>query len=274
MGRLQGKVGIVLGAATPGNIGQEIARRFAQEGAQVMVSGRHKEALSELADEIGGAYALCDITVEEDLRELMTATIGRFGRVDIGVNCTGWGLLKPFLETTREDLEKLCALQYTGAFQLMQELVKAMSHGGSIIQLSTETATIMFESHAAYMGTKAGIDHVVRTVANEFGSRGIKANSISLGINDSPMAAAIFQFPAIIEAFRKEYPLGRLGTSADVAAAAVWLASDESFMSGENLHVSGGLKLRRNPTLAEIAAACEAAGMPPEQNLFRFAMSE
>jgi NAD(P)-dependent dehydrogenase (short-subunit alcohol dehydrogenase family) len=114
----------------------------------------------------------------------------------------------------------------------------------------------------------------VRTVANEFGARGIKANSISLGVNDTPMAAAIFMFPPIVERFRKQYPLGRIGTSEDVAAAAVWLASDESFMTGENLHVSGGLTLRRNPTLTEVAEACEAAGMSPEQNIFRLGMNE
>ena len=274
MGRLDGKVGIVLGAATKDNIGQVIARRFTQEGAKVMVAGRHEDVLSTLADEIDGAYAICDITVEEDIEALMAATLERFGKVDIGVNCTGWGLLKPFLDTTHEELEAMVALQYVGVFQYLQGLVRAMTDGGSIIQLSTETATIMFESHAAYMGTKAGIDHVIRTVANEFGSKGIKANSISLGVNESPMAAAVFHIPVIIEEFRKAYPLGRVGTSDDVAAAAVWLASDESFMTGENMHVTGGLRLRRNPMLAEIAAACEEAGMEPEENLFRMGLSE
>lgn len=272
MGRLEDRIAIVLGAATHGNIGQTIARRFAREGAKVIVAGRHEDELAALADEIGGSWVRCDITLEQDVEALTAAALDRHGRLDIGVNCTGWGLLKPFLDTTREDLEKMCALQFVGVFQLLQAFVRAMPQGGSIIQLSTETATIMFESHAAYMGTKAGIDHVIRTVANEFGERGIKANSISLGINDSPMASAAFGVEPIVESFRREVPLGRLGTSDDVAAAAVWLASDESFVSGENLHVSGGLRLRRNPRLQEIADAVERAGLPPERNLFRIGM--
>jgi len=102
------------------------------------------------------------------------------------------------------------------------------------------------------MGTKAGIDHVIRTVANEYGHRGIRANSISPGITDSPMAGGSFALPGFVEAFAKEYPLGRVGTSDDIAAAVLWLGSDECFMTGQNLQVNGGLTLRRNPTMAEM----------------------
>ena len=130
---------------------------------------------------------------------------------------------------------------------------------GSIIQISSATATIMLEDHAAYMGTKAGADHVIRCVANEFGSRGIRANSISPGLTDTPMTAGARQVPGLFESFRDCYPLGRWGTSEDVAAAAVWLASDECFMTGQNLQVNGGLTLRRNPTKAEMAAAIKRA---------------
>ncbi len=109
-------------------------------------------------------------------------------------------------------------------------MIEAMERGGSLIQISSATATIMLNDHAAYMGTKAGADHVIRCVAHEFGERGVRANSISPGLTDTPM------------------------TADDIAAAAVWLAGDECFVTGQNLQVNGGLTLRRNPTREEIGA--------------------
>jgi len=131
--------------------------------------------------------------------------------------------------------------------------------GGSLIQISSATATIMLNDHAAYMGTKAGTDHVIRCVAHEFGAEGIRANSVSPGLTDTPMNAAAKEVPGLFEAFRSGYPLGRWGTSEDIAAACVWLASDECFMTGETLQVNGGLTLRRNPTREEIGAAVAKA---------------
>lgn len=250
--RLSGKVALVLGATTPGNIGQGIARCFAREGAHVMVAGRREQPLRQLASEIGGAFCLCDITNKAQIDAMVQSAVERFGRLDIGVNCTGWGLLAPFEDTTEEQLQAMLDLQFKGPFQFMQSLVRVMPRGGSIIMISTATAQIMFEQHSAYMGTKAGIDHVVRTVANEFGSRGIRANSISPGITNSPMAASLAADPTVLQAFVKCYPLGRIGTIDDIAAAAAWLASDECFMTGQNLQVNGGLTLRRNPTFEEM----------------------
>jgi 2-hydroxycyclohexanecarboxyl-CoA dehydrogenase len=253
------KVVVLLGAATPGNMGQGIARRFAQEGATVVVAGRHEKPLIELASEIGGAYCLCDITFRDQIDSMVRFTMEKFGRIDVGINSTGWGLLAPFEATTEEQLQQMMDLQFKGPFQFMQALVKVMKSGGSIIMISTATATIMFEQHSAYMGTKAGIDHVVRTVANEYGVKGIRANSISPGITNSPMAANLVAEPDVLKAFLAGYPLGRIGTIEDVAAAAVWLSSDECFMTGENLQINGGLTLRRNPTFAEMGPGFDRA---------------
>ncbi len=262
MTKLRGKTAVVLGAAGLGNMGQTLARRFAAEGAKVLVAGRHEAELSSLAQEIGGAHAVCDITSEADMRSLGRAALDWTGRLDVAVNATGWGLLKPFLETTRQELEQMAALQFIGPFLWMQSTAAAMieaGHGGSIIQISSATATIMLNDHAAYMGTKAGTDHVVRCVANEFGARGIRANSISPGLTETPMTAGATGTPGLMEAFTPCYPLGRIGTQEDIADAATWLASDACFMTGQNLQVNGGLTLRRNPTRAEITDAVVAA---------------
>lgn len=255
MGRLDGKAAIVLGAGGRDNMAQHMARRFRDEGAQVLVAGRKRDELNRFAAEIGGHAATCDITSQSDLAALAQAGVDAMGAVNIAVNSTGWGLVKPFLDNTREELDAMTALQFIGPFQFFQAMIRVMTGGGSIIQISSATSTIMLNNHAAYMGAKAGTDHVVRCVANEFGERGIRVNTISPGLTDTPMTAEAKQAPGLFDCFAAGYPLGRIGTSADIAAAAVWLASDECFMTGENLQVNGGLTLRRNPTAKEIEAA-------------------
>lgn len=267
MGQLAGKTAVVLGASSDGNMGQHIARRFLTEGAKVLVAGRKGRVLDAFAAETGCAWAVCDLTEEASVSALAETAADRLGGIDVAVNATGWGLLKPFLDTTHDEVVAMTALQFVGPFHFYQAMVRKMARsrggrGGSIIQISSATAKIMLEDHAAYMGTKAGTDHVIRCVANEFGREGVRANSISPGLTDTPMNADAKQVPGLFDAFLPGYPLGRIGTSDDIAAAAVFLARDDCFMTGENLQVNGGLTLRRNPSNAEIAQAVAAANPP------------
>ncbi len=257
--RLEGKVALVAGAAGADNMGQKIAERLAQEGCKVVVTGRHEEPLRAIADRIGGSYVQMDITDKAQVDAAVDFAVKTYGKLDVAVNATGWGLMKPTHETSEADLDKILAIQFKGPFFFIQAMLRVMGQGGSIIQISSATATIMLENHAAYMGTKAGIDHVIRTVANEYGVRGIRANSISPGLTETPMAGDSFSFKELVDAFAKEYPLGRLGTREDIAAAVVWLASDECFMTGQNLQVNGGLTLRRNPILSELGEVAARA---------------
>lgn len=260
MGRLAGKRALIVGAAGRGNMGQAIARRFAAEGARVAVAGRHRDVLEELAGEIGGLAVDCDFADGASIRAMVGMAAEGLGGIDIAVNATGWGLLKPFLETSEEELDRIYALQLRGPFQFFQALIPVMSErGGSIIQISSATATILFHDHDAYMATKAGTDHLVRSVANQFGERGIRVNSVSPGVTETPMTADAQAVPGLMEAFIKGYPLGRYGTAEDIAAGCVWLGSDECFMTGQNLQVNGGLTLRSNPSPADIAASVAAA---------------
>ena len=264
MGRLQGKTAVILGASSPGNMGQHIARRFIAEGARVLVSGRKADVLAAFAAETGCAFATCDLTDEASVTALADTAAAQLGGIDIALNATGWGLLKPFLDHTAEDMAAITALQFIGPFHFFQAMIRKMGtahggRGGSIIQISSATAKIMLNDHAAYMGTKAGTDHVIRCIAHEFGKEGIRANSISPGLTDTPMTADAKTVPGLFEAFLAGYPLGRIGTSDDIAAAAVFLASDECFMSGENLQVNGGLTLRGNPSTEEINASIARA---------------
>jgi len=232
-------------------MGQVIAERFLAEGAEVVVAGRDPDELTRFAEVNSCGWALCDLRNPAAVADLASAAREQMGGVDIALNATGWGLMKPFLDTTVEEIDAMNILQLRGPFVFFQEMIKAMTGGGSIIQISSIVARIMVYDHAAYMATKAGTDHLIRIIANEFGDRGIRANSISPALTATPMAR---DFMGAEQAYIPQFPLGRIGTAEDIASAAVWLASDECFMTGENLQVNGGFTLRRHPTKDEIAA--------------------
>ena len=205
-------------------------------------------------------YKLCDITDKAAVFNMVKQARQIMNGLDIAVNATGWGLTKKFLKTSEEELDKMLALQFKGPYFFIQAVIPLMQEtGGSIIQISSATAELATRHHSAYAGTKAAIDHVVRTLANEFGSDDIRINSISPGFTKTPMTQDFAKIAGFEEAFVAEYPLGRIGTKDDIAAMAAFLASDECFMTGQNLQVNGGLTLRRNPTPAEIAKSIAAA---------------
>lgn len=251
MGQLNGKVAVVLGASKRDNMGQVIAQRFVDEGARVVVAGRDRDELERFAKTSASMAAVpCDITSQQDLHQLVAESEKRFGPIKIAVNAVGLARGGKFTDFSEADLKTIMDVQFKGPFQFLQAMVGAMekSGGGSIIQISSATATIMTSDYQAYMGTKAGIDHVARAVANEYGTKNIRVNSISPGFTDTPMTSAYFKVPGLVDAFTACYPLGRVGTSEDIAAAAVWLSLDECFMTGQNLQVNGGLTLRANPS--------------------------
>lgn len=263
MGQLAGKKAVILGAASKDNMGQTIARLFASEGAEVMVAGRNEGPLSELAEEIGGHVGLCDITDHGQVHALANSAKDKMGRVDAAINASGWGLLANLLETTEEQLDQICALQFKGVHHFLQAFVGVMKdqdpQGGSLISLSSATTKALINNHAAYIGTKTAGEAMIRCVANDFGQFGIKANSVSPAFTESPMTSESFQVPGLVDAFLPKYPLGRLNTSDDVAQACLWLCSDAAFVTGQNIQPNGGLTLRGNPQAVDIEASVGAA---------------
>ena len=162
MNGIVGKSVVILGAASPKNMGQIMARRFVEGGAKVLIAGRHESVLREYANEIGALWRLCDITIESDVNALVAHAVDRFGGVDVGINATGIGQTKPLLDITRADLEQISSAQWIGPFQYFQALLRAMkSKGkGSIVQISTVSATIVLDDCATYTATKAATDHL------------------------------------------------------------------------------------------------------------------
>lgn len=259
MTNLSGKVAVVIGAAGAGNMGQHIARALADAGAKVVVAGRKADELKRFAGAIAGDWALCDLSRKADVEALAATVIDRHGKVDIAINATGWGLLKSLHDITEEELDQIIALQFKGVHYFLSAFVRAMPHGGSLVQISSATTQCIIDDHAAYIATKSASEALIRCVANQYGSQGIRANVLSPGFTDSPMTEAAFAVPGLVDAFIKEYPLGRVGTSEDIAKAALWVVSDDCFMSGQNLQINGGLTLRRNPRPGEIGSAIGAA---------------
>jgi NAD(P)-dependent dehydrogenase (short-subunit alcohol dehydrogenase family) len=263
MGQLEGKTAVVLGAASEGNMGQTIARLFAKEGAKVMVAGRKKAPLAALAAEIGGAYALCDISSHAEVNALADKAKTAFGRVDIAINTTGWALLKSLLETTQDDLDRIVDLQFKGVHHFLQAFVRVMTEqqptGGSLISLSSATTKAIITNHAAYIGTKRGSEALIECVANDYGHLGIKANTVSPAFTHSPMTQDSFEVPGIVDAFLPRYPMGRLNTVEDVAHACLWLSTDQAYVTGANIQPNGGLVMRGNPQAGDVAAAIGAA---------------
>jgi len=259
MTELTGKTAIIIGAAGDQNMGQVIAKALAGAGARVIVSGRTREPLETLAAEIGGEAVTCDLTSRADVDALFDGVAARHGSVDIAINATGWGLMKPWGEVTDEDLAQMVALQFTGVHHMLNACLRTMTHGGCVIQISSATTLCMIFDHAAYIGTKTGSEALIRCFANQYGPQGIRANVVSPGITATPMAASALAVPGLEEAFAKEYPLGRIGTADDIAHTILWLCDDRTFVTGQNIHANGGLTLRRNPLPDEVAASIGAA---------------
>lgn len=258
MGRLEGRAAIVAGGSS--GFGEAIARRFLGEGARVMVAARDSDRLEASAKQLGAEAFACDITDWDATRELAEAAVGRFGRLDVAVNSAGFEDNCPVLDLEPERVEKMVAVQFTGALYFIQHMAKAMKDGGSIVMISSLTGTLVAEGYAPYAGAKAGINHASRIAASELGAKRVRVNVVSPTTVETPMVARLFATPGVRDAMVAETPLGDLPGIEDVVDSVLYLASDESrFVTGENIHVDGGGQLRRLPRTDDIIQSIQAA---------------
>lgn len=260
MGRLDGKACVVVGGSS--GFGESIARRFVAEGARVLIAARGKEKLETVAADLGVDSAVCDATSFEGLRDLAASAVERFGGLDVAVNCAGFEHNAPVAALEPENVEPMVAVQFTGALYFLQHMGNAMaaSGGGSIVTISSLTATLVAEGYAPYAGAKAGINHASKIAASEYGAKRVRVNVVSPTTVETPMVAQLFATPGVREAMVAETPLGDLPGVEDVTDAVLFLASDESaFVTGENIHVDGGGALRRLPRTDDIIASIQRA---------------
>ncbi len=258
MASLDGKVAVVVGGSS--GFGESIARRFVAQGAKVMIAARGREKLEKVASELGVESRVCDASRFDDLKALAEATLEAFGRLDVAVNCAGFEHMCPIADLEPEHVEKMVAVQFTGALYFIQHMANAMAEGGSIVTMSSLTGTLVADGYAPYAGAKAGINHASRIAASEYGPKKIRVNVVSPTTVETPMVENLFKIPGFTDAFEKETPLGELPTVEDVTDAVLFLASDASrFITGANLHIDGGTTTRRLPRAEDIAVAMQAA---------------
>jgi NAD(P)-dependent dehydrogenase (short-subunit alcohol dehydrogenase family) len=252
MGRLDGKVVVILGASDARSMGAATATRFAAEGAKLVLAARRLDQLKPIAESCGGIAVACDITKEADLEALAKAAIAKYGKLDVAINYAGLNSAAPIAEVTEAALLDACRVHLIGATLFLKHMGAVMSNGGSLITTSSQTAILAPPGLGAYAGTKAGADHIVKIAAVEYGPRGIRVNALSPGFTRSGMTDGYFAIPTLEGAFIREIPLGRIPTVEDMANAALWLASDEAFITGQRIDISGGQTLRRIPTGEEM----------------------
>jgi 3-oxoacyl-[acyl-carrier protein] reductase len=245
--RLTGKVAVVTGASK--GIGASIAKHLADEGAAVVVnysSGKEgaERVVAEIKGKGGKAVAVqADVSKQADIRRLFAEAKKAFGKLDVLVNNAGIYQFAPLEEVTAELFHKLFGVNVLGLLLTTQEAVKQFGPGGgSVINISSVAATSAPPTTSVYSATKAAVDAVTRSLAQELGPRKIRVNSINPGMVETEG----FHTAGIAESdFRKQIeaqtPLGRIGQPQDIGPAAVFLASDESgWITGETLYISGG----------------------------------
>jgi 3-oxoacyl-[acyl-carrier protein] reductase len=241
---LTGKMALVTGAT--GGIGGAIARTLHAQGATVAISGRQVDKLEALAGDLKDRVQVvpCDLANKEQVAGLIDAAAKALGRVDILVNNAGLTKDNLFMVMKDEQWDDVIAVNLTSTFMLMRAATRAMMRSktgyGRIINISSVSAIIGNPGQANYAASKAGMIGMTKSLAREVASRGITANCIAPGFISTPMTDMLNdkQTAAIKDAI----PAQKFGTPADIAAAALYLASTEaSYMTGQTLHVNGGM---------------------------------
>lgn len=249
--------------------GEQIAARLRRDGAQVVISARDAGRLGSAADRLGATAVACDISDSAAVRAVAEKTLETFGRLDIAVNSAGYQDRSPIAELEPERVERMIAVQLTGALYFIQHMGNAMARteprGGSLVSISSLTATLVAEGYAPYAAAKAGLNHATKIAASEYGPQGVRVNVVSPTVIRTPMTQPVFERPGMESATLAETPLGRIGEIDDVVGAVSFLVSDEaSFVTGQNIHVDGGTSLRRLPRREDYARHAEAAAAKKE----------
>ncbi|MGO8969351.1 MAG: SDR family NAD(P)-dependent oxidoreductase [Myxococcaceae bacterium] len=259
MGRLAGKVALITGASS--GLGRATALRFVQEGARVVLgdvdAAGGAETLAALPAEAraNGLFQRLDVSREEECQAAVDAALRRWGQLDIVLANAGIGAPGFLAALGRGDWERVLAVNLTGVFLTTRCAFRAMqARGGSLLVMSSVAGLEGTPGLGAYGASKAGVLQLVKTLALEGARFGIRANAICPVWTDTPMVDAFIKVMGLgVEAGRarllKDIPLGRLATPDDVAAACLYLASDEAaFITGVTLPVDGGHTAGRTPS--------------------------
>ena len=254
MEKLEDRVAIVTGSAS--GIGKAIAQLFANEGARVVVSDIQDDLGQKFADGLGkkGSFIHADVTMEDDVRDMVEYAVNAFGRLDCIVNNAGMGGVKGEIESIPvEAFDRTIAILLRGVFLGMKHAAPVMKKqgGGNIINISSVAGLRGISQNHPYSAAKAAVLQLTRTVAMELAYYKIRVNSICPGSIVSSIfgaakgmssAESAKTYDNLKRLFEKGQPLRRAGLPEDIANAALWLASDDSrFVTGHALVVDGGI---------------------------------
>lgn len=250
MGMLDGRTAVVVGGHS--GFGEAISRTFADEGATVVIGARRADLVNEVAEQIGGLGTTCDITRDDDVLALVKFAVDQTGRLDAFVNCAGYEQSTPIADLTPDKLAAMHAVQIQGAMYCLRHAGNAMSdlgNGGSFVSVSSLTAHNPARGLAAYASAKAGLEYASKIAAVEYGEANVRFNTVAASLIETPMTSRVFSIDAAIQAVVEMTPLGRMGSSQDIANAALYLCSDlGAYVTGQTLCVDGGASLLALPT--------------------------
>ncbi|WP_055474424.1 SDR family NAD(P)-dependent oxidoreductase [Gordonia sp. HS-NH1] len=258
--RVAGKIAVVIGGGS--GIGEAAARTLAAHGATVAVADVNREAAESVAREIGGGARAhwVDVTDEASIAALLTGVSDDLGGVDTVVNCAGLNIPGFIVDLDAQQWHTTIELCLTGSFLVTKHAGRTLNDGGSLIGIASLNARQPAAGFAGYCAAKAGMVMLAEVAALELAPRGIRVNSISPGLVDTPLVQTLTSIPVIQDDFTANTPLGRNGRPDEIADAVLYLASDDSrWVTGETININGGAHLRRYPDvmrhLAEISAA-------------------
>ncbi|MBI5778230.1 MAG: SDR family oxidoreductase [Planctomycetes bacterium] len=247
--RLKDKVAIITGAGS--GIGQASAISFAREGARVTVADYNikgaEETAKKINTEIGKKVAMAfkvDVSKEDQVDNMVKQTVQEFGTVDILVNNAGINEFIPFPLVQPDDVKKIMDVNFMGAFLCVKAVLPLMTEKmyGKIVNVTSVMSVIAGKGQAAYNASKGALKMLTQAMAVDLGCYNININAVGPGMTRTTLTKQLFSNPDRVKWFEEKIPLGRLGDPEDIAAAILFLASDEAkYITGETIFVDGGM---------------------------------
>jgi len=246
-GKLNNKVAVVTGGSS--GIGLSIAKRFVEEGAKVVITGRNQATIDAAIREIGpnGLGIQGDVSNLADLTRIYQTVEQKLGKVDTLIVNAGVYVLGPLADFTEDQFDKVSDINFKGAFFSVQKALPVLKDGASVVLISSTVNGKGIPNHAAYSATKAAVRSLARSFSADLLDRKIRVNALTPGPVDTPVFASVTanadEAAAMKEAMGNFTPVKRVASSKELAAAALYLASDDSaFMLGAELLLDGGLR--------------------------------
>lgn len=241
-GRVAGKTALITGAAQ--GMGFAFAKRLLAEGANVILADVQEQRLQEATASLRSPRAVAaviDVGDRASVSAAVRAAVDEFGALDHSVVHAGIASVSDILDIRDADWDRMLRVNLTGAFYTLQESARAMPVGGSIVVTASQNGIFPQYDTAHYSATKAALITLAKSAALDLSRRGIRVNAISPGFIDTPLASPLVQSESLSQSILKTVPLRRFGRADEVAAAVLFLLSDESsYITGSNLVIDGG----------------------------------